>query len=117
MRSVHPRALAAAIAVFCSNLPAQERILEEVIVTATKRAESLQDIPVTVNAFSSEVIQEAGIGNASDLAIMTPSGTTMNAGWLGSTSCLAASSSCVRISLRARGPKTRPVQAVKGDRF
>ena len=51
---------------------AQEGMLEEVIVTATKRAESLQDIPVTVNAFSSETIQEAGIQNASDLAILTP---------------------------------------------
>ncbi len=46
--------------------------LEEVIVTATKRAESLQDIPVTVTAFSAETIQEAGINNASDLAILTP---------------------------------------------
>jgi len=51
---------------------AQEGMLEEVIVTATKRAESLQDIPVTVNAFSAETIQEAGIQNASDLAILTP---------------------------------------------
>ena len=42
------------------------------IVTATKRAESLQDIPVAVNAFNSETIQEAGINNAGDLAIMTP---------------------------------------------
>ena len=42
------------------------------IVTATKRAESLQDIPVAVNAFNSETLQEAGINNAGDLAIMTP---------------------------------------------
>lgn len=51
---------------------AQTGALEEVIVTATKRAESLQDIPVSVNAFNSETIQEAGINNAGDLAIMTP---------------------------------------------
>lgn len=50
----------------------QAGVLEEVIVTATKRAESLQDIPVTVTAFSSDTIQEAGINNAGDLAIMTP---------------------------------------------
>ena len=60
--------------ILCSSsvVFAQERMLEEVIVTATKRAESLQDIPVTVNAFSSETIQEAGINDAGDLAIMTP---------------------------------------------
>ena len=48
-------------------------MLEEVIVTAQKRAESLQDVPVAVNAFTADTIQEAGINNANDLAIMTPS--------------------------------------------
>lgn len=47
-------------------------LIEEVIVTATKRAQSLQDTPVTVNAFTADTIQEAGINNASDLAVMTP---------------------------------------------
>jgi iron complex outermembrane receptor protein len=57
---------------FGTGTYAQTGALEEVIVTATKRAESLQDIPVAVNAFNSETIQEAGINNAGDLAIMTP---------------------------------------------
>lgn len=52
---------------------AQSGMLEEVIVTATKRAEGLQDIPVTVNAFSAQAIQEAGIENALDVAVLTPS--------------------------------------------
>ena len=52
---------------------AQAGVLEEVIVTATKQSASLQSVPVTLNAFSDQVIQEAGINNASDLAIMTPS--------------------------------------------
>lgn len=52
---------------------AQNMVLEEVIVTATKRSESLQDVPVAVNAFTADTIQEAGIHNADDLAIMTPS--------------------------------------------
>ena len=73
MRAARPAALAIVLAAISTELPAQQGALEEVIVTATKRAESLQDIPVTVNAFGSEVIQEAGISNASDLAIMTPS--------------------------------------------
>ena len=71
MRAAKP--LVTAIAIVTSSMTsAQDRLLEEVIVTATKRAESLQDIPVTVNAFSSETIQEAGINDAGDLAIMTP---------------------------------------------
>jgi iron complex outermembrane receptor protein len=52
---------------------AQPAALEEVIVTATRRVESLQDIPIMVNAFSAEVIQQAGIQNANDIAILTPS--------------------------------------------
>ena len=52
---------------------AQTNILEEVIITATKRAESLQDVPLAVNAFSADTIQEAGINDVVDLAIMTPS--------------------------------------------
>ncbi len=47
--------------------------LEEIVVTATKRATNLQDTPVTVNAFDSSTIQEAGINNAKDLANSTPS--------------------------------------------
>jgi iron complex outermembrane recepter protein len=47
--------------------------LEEIVVTATKRATNLQDTPVTVNAFDSSTIQDAGINNAGDLANSTPS--------------------------------------------
>jgi len=63
---------ALALAIYSTGSLAQTGVLEEVIVTATKRSESLQDIPVAVNAFGSEAIQEAGISNAGDLAIMTP---------------------------------------------
>ena len=47
--------------------------LEEVIVTAEKRSASLQDVPVAVNAFSSDDIEEAGIHDAYDVATHTPS--------------------------------------------
>ncbi len=52
---------------------AQAGALEEVIVTATKRAESLQNVAMTVSAFSEQTIQEANITNANDLAIQSPS--------------------------------------------
>ena len=56
-----------------SNTHAETLVLEEVIVTAQKRSESLQDVPVAVTAFSADTIQEAGISDTSDLAVMTPS--------------------------------------------
>ncbi|MEM6582931.1 MAG: TonB-dependent receptor, partial [Pseudomonadota bacterium] len=51
---------------------AQTGALEEIIVTASKRPVNLQDVPITVTAFSDQVIQEAGINDATDLAILTP---------------------------------------------
>lgn len=57
----------------CCPAMAAQAALEEVIVTAQKRAESLQDVPVAVTVFNAATLQEAGINNASDLAIMTPS--------------------------------------------
>jgi iron complex outermembrane receptor protein len=66
--------LAASLSAIAGLAVAQQpTTLEEVIVTATKRPTSLQDTPVTVNAFSDAAIREAGINNAGDLAIMTPS--------------------------------------------
>lgn len=47
--------------------------LEEVIVTASKRTQSLQDVPMSVSAFTEQQIQDAGINNSDDLAILTPS--------------------------------------------
>ena len=44
-----------------------EMVLEEVIVTARKREESLQDTPVAISAFSAEALEVAGIANTRDL--------------------------------------------------
>ena len=70
MRKIRP--IVAAIALATSSQAFSQAMLEEVIVTATKRAESLQDVPVTVTAFTADTIQEAGIINADDLAVLTP---------------------------------------------
>jgi iron complex outermembrane recepter protein len=47
--------------------------LEEVIVTAQKRAESLQDVPLSVSAVSADKLFEAGINKISDLKNYVPS--------------------------------------------
>lgn len=52
---------------------AEAGVLEEVIVTARKREESLQDIPISVQTFSGEAIAEQGIVALQDLAPYTPS--------------------------------------------
>lgn len=47
-------------------------VLEEVLVTATFRAESLQDVPVSVNAISGEKMLEIGIDKIEDLQAYVP---------------------------------------------
>jgi iron complex outermembrane receptor protein len=47
-------------------------VLEEVIVTARKREESLQSVPVAVTVISAEQLREKNIQTVNDLAINTP---------------------------------------------
>jgi iron complex outermembrane recepter protein len=70
MRSITPLALAIVLMATGTGAFAQ---LEEVIVTATKRAENLQDIPVSVTALSATTLQEAGVENIEDVAQLVPS--------------------------------------------
>ncbi|MFL2770912.1 MAG: TonB-dependent receptor [Rhodospirillaceae bacterium] len=51
---------------------AQQIALEEIVVTARKRSESLQEIPVAITAFTSAQMQAIGATNLVDLAKFTP---------------------------------------------
>ena len=51
---------------------AEARTLEEVIITAQKREQTLQEVPVSVSAFSGDFIQEAGVQDIRDIAGLTP---------------------------------------------
>lgn len=46
--------------------------LEEIIVTAQKRSESLQDVPLSVSALSGDKLADAGIENIEDLTAYLP---------------------------------------------
>ena len=70
-------ALGAAIAALAApHLPAQEA-LEEIVVTALKRAESLHDAPATVVAFDSETVEQARIQSMRDYVNLTSNMTLM----------------------------------------
>ncbi len=47
--------------------------LEEVIVTAQKREQSLQDVPVAVSAFNAQMLQQSGVKDMFDLQANAPS--------------------------------------------
>lgn len=61
-----------------SNMPmasAQSNtlMLEEVIVTATRREQNVNDVPLAVSAFSAEDMRRAGVAEVKDLARISPS--------------------------------------------
>jgi iron complex outermembrane receptor protein len=75
----HRTALAIAIglcfALDVSEVRAQGNLLEEIVVTARRRAESFQDVPVTITAFDEEDIRSAGIERPQDFVALTPNVT------------------------------------------
>ena len=59
--------------------------LEEIIVTARQRAESLQDVPASVQVFSGQKIEDSGIQRPSDFINLTPGVTIVDAAEVGDT--------------------------------
>ena len=51
---------------------AQGGILEEIIVTAQKREQNLQDVGIAVTAFSGEQLDALGFDSSSEIVAMTP---------------------------------------------
>ena len=52
--------------------PAETRRLQAVTVTATKRTESAQDIPVAVNALGEQELEALGVKNFTDYLVQLP---------------------------------------------
>ena len=57
---------------FGPDAVAQQLQLEEMVVTAQKREQSLQDVPIAVSALSGDALADAGIQNMSDITRQVP---------------------------------------------
>jgi iron complex outermembrane recepter protein len=66
--------------------------LQEVVVTAQRRSENLQDVPIAITAFTGAQLQERGITDIHELSNLTPN-VNLDAGapFSGDTSVLSAS--------------------------
>lgn len=64
--------LAVASTVLTGSGAASAQMLEEVIVTATKRAESVQDVPISIGVVSAEMMETFDIGDPADLQNFVP---------------------------------------------
>ena len=51
---------------------AEGRQVEEIIVTAQKRAQSLEQVPIVVTALTAQSLQDAGVKDIKDLQVLTP---------------------------------------------
>jgi len=81
-----PRAifLAGLASVFFTTAYAQAT-LEEVVVTARKRSENLQDVPISVAAFTAQDIVDAGIERPSDYISLIPNVVLVDTANVGDT--------------------------------
>ncbi|HEY5806508.1 MAG TPA: TonB-dependent receptor plug domain-containing protein, partial [Povalibacter sp.] len=52
--------------------PQEGRTIESIIVTAQKREQSLQDVPIVVTAVSEQLLKDTGVKDIKDLTILTP---------------------------------------------
>ncbi|QFU74381.1 TonB-dependent receptor [Halioglobus maricola] len=59
--------------------------IEEVVVTARKRTENLQDVPIAISAISETTINRAGVERASDYIALIPNVTLVDTANVGDT--------------------------------
>ena len=65
-------AMSSPTAILMSTEASAQAFLEEIVVTARKREETLQDAPVAVTALSGMQLQDAGVNQLSDLTQQVP---------------------------------------------
>jgi iron complex outermembrane receptor protein len=78
-KHLRPELATLAAVLLAQSLPAAAQ-LEEVVVTAQKRAESVQDVPVAISAMSEELIADTGVDNLTQVLPMLPGVTGSTAG-------------------------------------
>ena len=59
--------------------------IEEVVVTARKRAENLQEVPIAISAIDAKTIERAGIERAGDYISLIPNVTLVDTANVGDT--------------------------------
>ncbi len=77
-KRLHIAVVAAVTAMGASQLHAAE--IEEIVVTATKRAQPLQDVAVSVTALSEETLEQIGVSNFDDYMLLLPGVTAGGSG-------------------------------------
>ena len=74
-------ALALSVPAFAQTAPADEDNggIKEILVTAQKRAENVQDVPIAISAFTADALQERAVTSVASLSNIAPN-VTLDAG-------------------------------------
>ena len=68
--------VAAIVSMTAGQAPADQNVIEEVVVTATKRSASMQDIPIAVQAMTENTLKEQNVTSFEDYVKYLPSVTS-----------------------------------------
>ena len=71
--SVPTRIGVTSIVALLTTLPASAQIIEEIVVTAQKREQSLQDVPIAISAYDANTLRRAGVKDLRDITALSPS--------------------------------------------
>lgn len=72
LAAASPLVLAGGVHAQSADVPAAQRQLEVITVTAQQREQSLQDVPVAVSAFNQTQLENSGIQDIKDLIVLAP---------------------------------------------
>ena len=71
-----------------TDAPAEEQAatggIEDIVVTAQRRSENLQDVPIAISAFSADQLRNQGVSNTLELGRFVPNLVSMNNTGIGS---------------------------------
>ena len=86
MKAINSRnVMAMAILASIATTSVAEITIEEVVVSARKRAENLQEVPIAVTAFTASQIESAGIQRPADFISLMPNVTMVDSANVGDT--------------------------------
>ena len=90
--AVRSAALASAVASTLLGASASAQVLEEIIVTAQKREQDIQNVPIAISAFTTETLRAKGVTDINSLTNLTPNvNLDSSSPFSGDTSVLSAS--------------------------
>lgn len=66
-------AIALAAAIAAPQYAVAQTIADQIIVTATKREQNIQDVPIAISAYSGDLLKKSGVSDIRELSILSPS--------------------------------------------